>query len=54
MAKVQQMLQELSKVPKIEPANRLLNAPKALKKSSNFELIATAVKNLDKELADHE
>jgi hypothetical protein len=48
------MLKKLSKVPKMEPANRLLNAPKALKKSSKFELIATAAKDLDRELADHE
>ncbi len=37
----------------MEPANRLLKAPQALKKSYNLEIIYTTIENLDKELLDH-
>jgi hypothetical protein len=47
------MLQKLSKVPKMEPANPLLKAPQALKKSFNSEFMNTTIKNLNQELDAH-
>ncbi len=50
LAKVQQMLQELSKGPKMEPANHFLKAPKALKNSYNSDFMSVTVK-MEQELA---
>ena len=37
----------------MKPANLLLKAPQAMKKSYNLELLTATIKNLDHELADH-
>ena len=48
------MLQKLSKAPKVELGNKFLKAPQALKKSYNSDLMSATIKNLERELADHE
>ena len=38
----------------MEPANKFLKVPQALKKSYNSDLMSATIKNLERELADHE